>query len=603
MKPFPERSPALRLLLLLAAATAVAPQGPLAQQHITAQSTTRPPTSPSPTPSSTSPPAPSASPVPPPQELAPLEPPDGKILLGAWVNTVQNGDSPLAVNDRLQAKLPMFHFQMNIPESSLDESPPLQMLDQTDTDALLYLSALPNSGLAAVGDADLDRLVERCKTLNLGGRRVLLRFAPGFNAAWVPWGQQPLEFVSLWKNLTMKVRESLNSNLTALVWAPYSGDGYPFSGFAYSAKPGTADFQTLDTDVDGNLTVKDDPYGAFWPGAEYVDWVGLTAYHRGAAYPWVTNAIPYPSYVSNLLLGKLPSMPATADFYNSYVVKYNKPMMIAETGAVFHKNATTGADAPGPDYVAIKSAWMDQLLGASTHTAFPRLKAICLYEFEVIPPSGHEAGLILDFELTNSSRVSTLNALRNYLHNSSRILISANSTTPNAINSTLPVPSSTAGPNPSPFGSQTSSSVPRWAIVALVIFPIAGVAFWCIVVIVRHRKGRAPSGAADAAQHPSSSLAMEMEKGEESDVDDSATIVNVGGSDAAPSLRASISTIDSSAYHSAAPAAELESDSESGMEGLETAVGVAPDAENGFSAGHVDYLHRRPVSAASDSAE
>ena len=52
-------------------------------------------------------------------------------------------------------------------------------------------------------------------------------------------------------------------------------------GGNYSVVNGTAEWHALDTNGDGWVDMSDDPYGPFWPGADYVDWVGLDIYHMG----------------------------------------------------------------------------------------------------------------------------------------------------------------------------------------------------------------------------------------------------------------------------------------------------------------------------------
>lgn len=53
------------------------------------------------------------------------------------------------------------------------------MIDETQTDAILFLSVLPSLGLGVIGDKDWKALVDRCRDFNTMGRRVMLRFAPG----------------------------------------------------------------------------------------------------------------------------------------------------------------------------------------------------------------------------------------------------------------------------------------------------------------------------------------------------------------------------------------------------------------------------------------
>ena len=44
---------------------------------------------------------------------------------------------------------------------------------------------------------------------------------------------------------------------------------------------GTAEWHALDTNDDGWVDMNDDPYTPFYPGDQWVDWVGLNLYHMG----------------------------------------------------------------------------------------------------------------------------------------------------------------------------------------------------------------------------------------------------------------------------------------------------------------------------------
>ena len=52
-------------------------------------------------------------------------------------------------------------------------------------------------------------------------------------------------------------------------------------GGKYSVANGTAEWHALDTNDDGWVDMYDDPYTPFYPGDQWVDWVGLNEYHMG----------------------------------------------------------------------------------------------------------------------------------------------------------------------------------------------------------------------------------------------------------------------------------------------------------------------------------
>ena len=61
----------------------------------------------------------------------------------------------------------------------------------------------------------------------------------------------------------------------------------------------------------------------------------------------------------------------------------SKPFIITETGATFHLSVV-GAEtppSPGPGRVEIKRSWWRQLLNATFLAQYPKIKAICTFEF------------------------------------------------------------------------------------------------------------------------------------------------------------------------------------------------------------------------------
>lgn len=67
------------------------------------------------------------------------------------------------------------------------------------------------------------------------------------------------------------------------------------AGGKYSLANGTAEWHALDTNDDGWVDMADDPYTPFYPGDQWVDWVGLNMYHMGQ----VTHAY-YPACSLNM---------------------------------------------------------------------------------------------------------------------------------------------------------------------------------------------------------------------------------------------------------------------------------------------------------------
>ena len=119
---------------------------------------------------------------------SPSSPSAAGRYLCVWLDT--SWDSPLSFNQRLGRNASCFHFAQKIPLAASwtppegqtledDLLPPLELIDQTSTDAILYLSVFPKRGLPVILDKDLQSLVQLVTDLNVRGRRVFLRFAPG----------------------------------------------------------------------------------------------------------------------------------------------------------------------------------------------------------------------------------------------------------------------------------------------------------------------------------------------------------------------------------------------------------------------------------------
>jgi hypothetical protein len=170
-----------------------------------------------------------------------------------------------------------------------------------------------------------------------------------------------------------------NTLRSFMVWTPNYGGGYPFHGGAYDVQPGTPDFQALDTNHDGVLTMADDPYGPYYPGDAYVDWVGFTDYHWGNSWPWGHNDLPEANkFVANLTgtyHGLLGDERAVPDFYATYAVGHKKPFVLTETSACYNPKQTDGAS----NY-AIKIDWAKQVFAPNLLTQFPHIKMVLWFE-------------------------------------------------------------------------------------------------------------------------------------------------------------------------------------------------------------------------------
>ncbi|KAJ3412550.1 hypothetical protein HDV05_000584 [Chytridiales sp. JEL 0842] len=342
---------------------------------------------------------------------APLEPPAGKVLLGAWYDRIL-GDTPTAINNRL-AYQPLSFFQTDIDLSGklkpmtgpniTDQF--LTQLTESNTDALAYLTVYPFEGFDAITDAQLTDLANRIKRILEGGRQgIFLRYAPEMNGTWFPYGQDPAKFKASWIRVITFLRNALGADLTkrvAFIWAPNSGNGYPYplpppEGWSpvNTTAEGQARIRDMDTNGNGILDGLDDPYQPYYPGDQYVDWVGISIYHYGNEWPWIHNDPPQPNKFEGYLQGNVRPEWGHYPFYTWFssptgcnVSTGNKPFFLVETGSTYHyayTNTTRNPD-PLPDLnvprVAVKQAWWRQFMNVDFMSRFPNIKAVCFFEF------------------------------------------------------------------------------------------------------------------------------------------------------------------------------------------------------------------------------
>lgn len=243
--------------------------------------------------------------------------------------------------------------------------------------ATLLLTLQPTAGLSSVTDASLTDLRKVLTRINDSGVPMIVRFAHEMNGSWYAWGEQPVEYVSTFRRVAAAVHATSSS---ATMWAPNYGGGYPFAGGAYQAKPGTADYAALDTNHDGMVNGKDDPYAPYYPGNDAVDWVAMSLYHWGATYPWGANVVPEPDKFAQQLTGTYNGTGgddlAVPGFYTEYGVDDRKPVAIAETAALVNTSKDT------TDALAIKRDWWSQVLSPGLSSRFPDLKMINWFEWD-----------------------------------------------------------------------------------------------------------------------------------------------------------------------------------------------------------------------------
>jgi hypothetical protein len=340
--------------------------------------------------------SPSASAPTPPADAGPFTPGEGRAWFGMnldWAN-----DTIASVRQRLGVTPAAWVQFVRFPLTDADRQNLDAFFEQVGAvGGVAVVTLEPHDGLDAVTAAAADELAARLDAAWASRRvRTLVRFAHEMNGSWYAWGQQPEAYVAAFRTVADAVHAGAPAS--AMVWAPNEGAGYPFSGGAYEAPPGSADRAALDTDGDGELTRLDDPYAPYWPGDDAVDWVGMSLYFWGLEYPWGENEVPPDGRFAGALRG-LPSGAhqdevAVPDFYATYADGHDKPMAIIETAALYDPSGA------GPTEAEVKSAWFSQVFSAETVRDFPRIRMINWFEWRKDEP---EVGSTIDWRLSGDA--------------------------------------------------------------------------------------------------------------------------------------------------------------------------------------------------------
>jgi hypothetical protein len=323
--------------------------------------------------------------------------PDKGVWFGASVDWAH--DSLAAYSRRLGHRPGLAVTFAGFPMSRQEKVWLDQAVDQAKgTGSMLLLTLEPRQGLAMVTSARASTLAKRLARYNREGVPTLVRFAHEMNGSWYPWSQQPAAYIRAFRTLAVAVHQGTRHS--AMMWAPNYGGGYPFAGGPHQAEPGSGIATVLDTNGDGAVTGDDDSYRPYWPGRRYVDWVGMSLYHWGGAYPWGENEVPEPGKFVDLLRGRYDGSNgderAVPDFYAEYGARMRLPVAITETAALYLPGRG------GASEVAVKRAWWNQVFARNHPRTLPWLKLINWFEWRKHEP---EVGATVDWTVTRDKHV------------------------------------------------------------------------------------------------------------------------------------------------------------------------------------------------------
>jgi len=259
-----------------------------------------------------------------------------------------------------------------------------------DAGAILIATLQPSGGLSTVTDQAATDLAHRLAGYGAEGVPTIVRFAHEMNGAWYSWSQDPTAYIAAFRRVADAVHATAPT--AAMLWAPNQGEGYPYAGGLYEAKPGSPAAHVLDTNGDGRLDSGDDPYAPYWPGAAYVDWVGMSLYHWGTTYPWGANTVPTADKFAQMIAGTTTtSRVPIPNFYADYAERYDKPLAIVETAAFYRPGGG------GVTESAIKAAWLAEVFSAATRSRFPLLRIVNWFDWRKYEA---EVSTVVDWRIT-----------------------------------------------------------------------------------------------------------------------------------------------------------------------------------------------------------
>ncbi|CAN5436578.1 hypothetical protein BH09CHL1_BH09CHL1_17540 [soil metagenome] len=321
--------------------------------------------------------------------------PDNGFYWG--VDLAWEKENPASFNADFGQNAAMFGGSYAFPLTADGETALTRTLNQIAAQGALALITLnPSVSLSDITPAMADDFASRlAATSTRFGVPVLVRFAPEMNGSWVSWGQQPAAYVAAFRNVAEAVHH--RAPQAVMVWSPVIATGYPFGGGEFSAVPGSADSQVMDTNGDGQVSNADDPYAPFYPGDDVVDWVGIRFLYWGNTYPYGANLLPDADRFSSVLHGR--SAESQIDFPAIYADQRSKPFLL-ETAALFNPEA----EAAGVTATGIKSAWMGQILNEVATGALPSLKALIWFDHK--QAEGEVGGATVDWSISDQQTVA-----------------------------------------------------------------------------------------------------------------------------------------------------------------------------------------------------
>lgn len=262
------------------------------------------------------------------------------MFLGAYDNNAyDNFKAIVSFEDSIETVLPLIHFftawggnrDQRFPASQVNSiaalgsipvitwEPWLADFDQKTMPNIAPKDERDNENLKSIASGAYDTYIDQwASDAKASGQMMFVRFGHEMNDPFrYPWGPQnnaPADFVASWQHVVTRFREKGADNVI-WVWSPH---------------PTYGDFE------------------AYYPGDEFVDWVGTGILNYGTVAPW----------------SKWESFDDKFATQYAELADFNKPIMIAEFGSL-----SIGGD---------KSAWFKEAL-TDFPDKYPAVKSLVFF--------------------------------------------------------------------------------------------------------------------------------------------------------------------------------------------------------------------------------
>ncbi|KAJ3407945.1 hypothetical protein HDV05_005227 [Chytridiales sp. JEL 0842] len=333
-----------------------------------------------------------------------LEPEPGTFLWGFSLDWAV--ETPVMVRDKLGGKRPaVINSFVYVNDTAFEKDMILWMAEQTSyIGAMLQLTVMPTVPVEHVPDLVLRDMALLFKRINDEMKvPILVRYCHEMNGYWMSnFGLRPQQMIPSFRTLANYVHEF--TNMSSMVWSVNAGLNYPYGGFD-SSRVDSENLRLIDTNGNGVIDRGDDPYGPFYPGDEYVDWVGMSLYNYNLD-PQTLQANPVtPSYITNNILGSSP----LTNFYARFSTSKRKPMALSESGAAYRITNTRERGYNLTAEIRLKQNYWNAVLDVASTGGYPRGKGNALFPnlkmavwFEEVK---FEDGAMKDFAITRRREI------------------------------------------------------------------------------------------------------------------------------------------------------------------------------------------------------